>query len=146
MKTKISGADLPLALLLLVVSGASIWGARDLPVGTFTRMGPGFVPVALAGALGLLAICILVQAFISQQRTVTYVPKPILIILCSLGFMAFMLERIGLVPCVFVVAVAASMAQEKVAWRSVITLAAFLAVFCYVLFIWALGLPIPAFF
>jgi Tripartite tricarboxylate transporter TctB family len=145
VRPNLLGSDLPLALLLIAISGASIWSASDLQFGTFTRMGPGFIPIVLAGILLFLAVLILIQGLMTHTDKVRYAVKPLLLILGSLAFMAFALERLGLVICIPVVVVISSLAQGRVSWRPVAALSVFLSVFCYVLFIWALGLPIPAF-
>jgi hypothetical protein len=145
VKPNLRGGDFPLALLLIGISVASIWSARGLEIGTFTRMGPGFVPLALAIFLLVLAVLILIKALTTHAKTVRYAWKPLFIILAGLTFMAVSLERLGLVICVGVLVVIASLAQGRPNWKPTLAVAGFLAVFCYVLFIRALGLPIPAF-
>lgn len=145
MKLDLRGGDLPLALLLMTISGAALWGARDLAVGTFTRMGPGFVPMALAGILMVLAVAILLSGLMTPGQPVRYALAPLLIILGSLAFVAVALERLGLIICIVCLVVLSSLAQKQPAWRAIALLSVFLAVFCYVLFVRALGLPIPAF-
>jgi len=145
MKVNLRGGDLPLGLLLLGFALAAMWNSSELEFGTFTRMGPGFIPMVLAAALSVLALAILIKGLIGQAEPVSYAFKPLAIILAGLAFVAVALDHLGLVICIPVLVVVASMAQGRLAWKPVLALAAFLTVFCYVLFILALGLPIPAF-
>jgi len=145
MKVNLRSGDVPLGLLLMGFALAAMWNLRELEFGTFTRMGPGFIPLVLAGMLLVLALAILIKGLVGHDEAVRYAFKPLAIILAGLAFVAVALDHLGLVICIPVLVIIASTAQGRVQWKPVLALAAFLTAFCCVLFILALGLPIPAF-
>lgn len=144
MRSKFAGGDLPLGLFLIVVAAAAGAAASTLEIGTAARMGPGFIPMALAGLLMVLGVAIAVQGVVASQPAVRYPLRPIATILAGLAFMALFFEALGLVLCIFVLTFVASSAQGRLQVRQVLLLATVLSLFCLSLFVWALGLPIPA--
>ena len=61
MKTKWNRPELLAASAFMATGFGALWVARDYPVGTVTRMGPGFIPIAISVLLILSAAVVAVQ-------------------------------------------------------------------------------------
>ncbi|MBI3107744.1 MAG: tripartite tricarboxylate transporter TctB family protein [Candidatus Rokubacteria bacterium] len=87
------------AVILIVFTLAVIWQARRIPLGTLALPGPGFLPVAAATLLGVLALALLVDTAVRRAdesagggagaaRTPVFV-------MVALVLYALVLERVG---------------------------------------------------
>lgn len=118
--------------------------AADLPLGTATRMGPGFIPIGLCWiGIGLGALLI-VRAFVVDGPPLeSWAWSPLCVITVAIG--AFMVvEKAGLVIAVALVAIVASIANVGDQPRrigEIAILAAILSGFSALVFVEALGLP-----
>ena len=75
----------------------------SLNIGTAGRMGPGYFPLMLAIALGLLAVAIVAIGFIKDGEGPGAANiRGILMVGLGVGFFAFSVRPLGLVPAVFV--------------------------------------------
>jgi hypothetical protein len=134
-----------------VLSGGAflIEALRNLTIGTAFQMGPGYFPALIAAlliivGLGLVGVSLTTrsdpdEAFgkISWRSVGLIVAAPI--------FFALMIRGIGILGTVFATSLLTSLADRAFdPWHS-LALAAVLAIGSYLIFSWALGLPLPAF-
>jgi hypothetical protein len=130
--------------LLMIGLGAFFFiGAADYPMGTVSRMGPGYVPRALGGismGLGLL-ICVGSVRMSGALPRVSW--RAVAAIAASITLFAVLIERAGLVPAVFLASAVAMLGNVDATWRQILITSASIAAICFVLFILLLGLPIP---
>jgi Tripartite tricarboxylate transporter TctB family len=117
-------------------------------MGTPARMGPAFFPFWLGLILFALGLVI---AFIGLREEggkdaefPTYHWKPILFVLGSVVMFGLILKAVGMLIAGFLTVIVSSMGNpEKFHTRDVIFLAIGLVVFCALVFVWGLKLPIP---
>lgn len=132
-----------LAGALFMLFGAVGFGiGLGYPMGSAARMGPGYFPVVLSGAL------FLVGAYLAAKRVRGHVPaasiawRPALAVLAAaLSFAA--VERVGLALSAVVLVLVASLAQPGWRLRREGALALVLACFAVIVFRRLLGMPIP---
>jgi hypothetical protein len=130
--------------------------ARGIPsllpgyaMGTPARMGPGFFPFYLGMILFALGLVIAITGFRHAHGTENsalekYHWKPILYVLGATVLFGIILKPTGMLIAGFVLVVIASMGNpEKFHTRDVILLALGLVIFCALVFVWGLKLPIP---
>jgi len=116
-------------------------------MGTPARMGPGFFPFWLGMILLLLGVII---AF-SGLKPVPNDPgkverfhwKPILFVLFSIVLFGVLLKVIGMLLSGILLVVGASMGSESFNLKKTLILSVFLVVFCALVFVTGLKLPIP---
>jgi len=116
-----------------------------LPIGSALRMGPGYFPIVLSGLLVLLGAAIVARAFVhAEEMPFGAVPWRALglISLATTVFAAF-IEDLGMIPGVFVTTAIASLAGRKIRLSRVLVASALMAVFCTLVFSYAVRLPIP---
>ena len=117
-------------------------------MGTPARMGPAFFPFWLG--LILLALGVLIAILGIREhggpdsKFPTYHWRPILFVLGSVVMFGLILKAVGMLIAGFLVVIVSSMGNpEKFHTRDVIVLAIGLVVFCALVFVWGLKLPIP---
>ena len=117
-------------------------------MGTPARMGPAFFPFWLGLILMGLGIVIAVMGVREKggpdSAFPTYHWRPILFILGSVVMFGLILKAVGMLIAGFLVVLVSSMGNpEKFHTRDVIFLGIGLVVFCALVFVWGLKLPIP---
>jgi Tripartite tricarboxylate transporter TctB family len=138
--------DLICGLVFIVIGLLFAVGSKDLDIGTATRMGPGYFPLVLCGVLILIGVIISAKSFGKPDVDFGVVPwRALFLILPATVFFGLTLRNIGLMPAVFVVALASSFSSSKMKVPLAIALSIGLSIFCAAVFRWGLGLPIPLF-
>ena len=129
-------------ILFIVFGGLALWFGRGYAIGTLSKMGPGFLPVALSIALvGIGAILLLRALAVAGPAIEKSRMLPQLFILAAIVLFALTIESLGLALAVGAVAITASLANRDMHWFETIALAGGLAVLCVVLFVQLLGQP-----
>ncbi len=119
-----------------------LWVARDYPVGTALRMGPGYFPTMLCWLLIVFGSAIgLKGTAIEGEALERWYFKPLLsVVLSFLGF-ALLVERAGLPAAVIASMVIGAFGGPEFRLREQIILAVAFAAVSVGVFIYALGLP-----
>jgi putative tricarboxylic transport membrane protein len=136
------------ALMMLLGLGASLEGQR-YGIGTLTRMGPGFFPVALGVIMVLVGILIAGSAYVSTEAEKEHffpaerqwrgwlciIASPILFILFG--------EYAGLLPATFACVFIAALGDKEATLKSSFILAAGVTFFGILLFSYVLKISFP---
>ena len=117
-------------------------------MGTPARMGPAFFPFWLGLILMALGIFIAVSGLREdggpEARFPKYHWRPILFVLGAVILFGLILKHVGMLIAGFLVVFISSMGNpEKFHTRDVIFLGIGLIIFCALVFVWGLKLPIP---
>ena len=117
-------------------------------MGTPARMGPAFFPFWLGTILAVLGIIIAVQGYRTRGGPESAFPtfhwKPILYVLGAVVLFGLILKPVGmLLSGIILVFIASYGNPEKVSLRATAFLSVGLVVFCALVFVWGLKLPIP---
>ncbi|MCY1665959.1 tripartite tricarboxylate transporter TctB family protein [Rhizobium sp. SL86] len=118
----------------------------DLELGTAFRMGPGYFPLVLSGALILLGATIVVHAFKVEHEAIgTIAWRGLIFILPAPIFFGLTVRGLGFVPALFLAAFVASFASTRMTPLMAVVLSAGLTVFSLLVFTYGLGLPFRTF-
>ena len=118
-------------------------------MGNPARMGPAFFPFWLGLILFVLGFIIALGGFRHESKPGdTEFPKyhwpPILYVLGSVVMFGLILKSVGMLIAGFLLVVISSIGNpEKFHTRDVILLGVGLVIFCALVFVWGLKLPIP---
>jgi putative tricarboxylic transport membrane protein len=124
--------------------GAVVIG-HDYSMGTATKMGPAYFPTVLGYLLALIGAIAVVRAFIQPGTPIgRFAVKNLAIVLGATVLYGLLVRGAGLAVAVFVLVMGSAWASISFRWAPSIVLAIGLAVFSVAVFIWGLGLPIPA--
>jgi hypothetical protein len=137
--------DLLAGLVFVAFGLAFAIGARNYGMGSALRMGPGYVPVALGGALVLLGVVIGVKGVLTGNReALGPIPwRGLILLLAALLFFGFTVRGLGLAPALFVTSFLSALASQRTGLATALVLAAALTLFCCLIFVGGLGLPLP---
>ena len=117
-----------------------------LEIGTAFRMGPGYFPLLLASALVLLGLVILVQATRVEGEPIGLIAwRGMLLILPAPIFFGLTVRGLGFLPSIFLTALIASFASQRMKPGMAILLSAGVTLFSFIVFSYALGLPFQRF-
>ena len=148
--TNFSGNDLAAGMLCLGVALVALLSAQNLRLGTAMRMGPGYLPTALAWILVGFGIALVVMAFLRGREVMeAWRPRPMIAIGASILLFSQAIPVLGLFTTVLATVVVGGLATSESRWHEVVLLALGLALASHLLFIVGLGMPLaswPVFF
>lgn len=139
-----SPQDLGAAAILLAIGIVGVWGANDLNFGTAARMGTGYFPV-------ILSWCIIGFGLILAARSVTIQGpslerlqiRPIGVLVVASLIFGYAIEQFGLAIASAAAIFVATYAKRGAKLKEAVILAIALTAFAIVVFVWALGQPLP---
>ena len=133
------------ASVLVLFALLVIWESRVLPLGTFHRPGPAYVPVLLAALLLILGIFLLLTAGRAPSLSSLHWSewRHALAILLTCAFTVFAIERLGYRLTVLLALIFLVKGVEKRGWISSLTFALCMAFGSYYLFYTLLRVPLP---
>ncbi|TPW31879.1 tripartite tricarboxylate transporter TctB family protein [Pararhizobium mangrovi] len=150
-------------LVTVVGLFAAIRSLASYPLGSASRMGPGYYPMLIGGVLIVLGLCIaFARAF--QQPTGEVVDREamplgeddeeedirsvlrdtapsIVLVPCAIALFGFLLERAGLIPACVGLTVVSVFAASHFSWVRLVELIVAIPIIAYLIFVVGLGLP-----
>jgi hypothetical protein len=124
---------------------ATVVLAREYPLGSAARMGPGYFPTLLGVLLAGIGVLVLIRSLASTGggNVGRLHPWLLLRVLVAVAAFAVLLNPLGLVTTAVIVVLLAASAGHEFRWGEALFAAVALALFSYVLFVWGLNQPIP---
>ena len=135
--------DVSAGLLFIAIAALFALGTQELEFGTARKLGPGAFPLLLAGALGLLGLVIVVQAFRNPATHQMVIPwRGILLIVVAPVVFGLTVRGLGLVASIALVVAISAFASQRMSARLAVMLTVGLTLFCVLVFRIGLGLPL----
>jgi hypothetical protein len=131
--------------LYLTFGAVVLWIARDYPIGSTGRMGPGYFPTVLAVLLMGIGAYIVIRGFARAGEPLgQFAWRGTLCVIAATAAFGYLLERAGMIIALLVLIFgsAAASAQFRLEWRAGL-LALGLVVFCVLVFVRGLGVSMP---
>jgi hypothetical protein len=133
------------AVGLIAIAVAFGWEATNYEMGRAIRMGPGFIPMALAVILGVLGIAVALAGTVKHSGTeagpVSW--RGIVLVCVALVIFGAYGKTLGLVPVVFICSLITALASTRNTLFGAIAISASLAALCWVVFKLGLGMSLP---
>jgi hypothetical protein len=130
-------------LLFIFFGLLAVLVARNYPMGSAVRMGPGYFPTLLGGALAFLGLMIAGRAlWTSGDMVGALALRPLVFVLGATLAFALMVRSLGLVLATFALVVVSSLGGWEFRLREVTILAFVLTGVAVALFVYSLGLPL----
>lgn len=120
--------------------------ASGYEIGSALRMGPGYFPLALAGALVLLGAAIVAKGLRATAPDEPIGAPPwrgLALLLGSVVFFGATVRGLGLAPALLVAIFASALASRRNNPARAAVLAVGLTLFCVLIFVVGLGVPLP---
>lgn len=133
-------------ILFIAFGLGAVWLSWDYPMGKAGRMGPGYFPIVLGWLLAAIGAATLARSFFSTGEPIGKLAfKQLLIVISAIVVFGFIVRGAGIMPAVFLLVMISSFASTKFGWIPMLSMAVGSAVFCWVVFVYLLGLPLQAF-
>jgi putative tricarboxylic transport membrane protein len=131
-------------VLFLLLGVAAVLLSTRYSFGTAIKMGPGYFPTVLGALLSIVGLLAILRSLIRPGARIEPTQwKPLVIILGSALLFGVLVRGAGLLAAVALMVIAGASASHFFQWRNTLWLAAGLTLFCAVVFVKLLGLPIP---
>lgn len=145
--------DFVSGILFAVLGLGALWIAFSYPMGTATRMGPGYMPAVLGGLLAFLGVVIMLKSLdfgasgdsapdFQIGQDLLRLLRPLVFVVTGLLTFAYVLPRYGLVAAVILLVTISAFADYKPRLMTAVPLAVLLAGVTVLIFVRGLGLPI----
>lgn len=132
------------ALIYMALGLAAIFLARDYGMGTALKMGPGYFPSFLGGVLALIGVVSLIRSLVRPGEAIdAFALKPLLLVLGATLLTGFLVRDAGLIVALPLLVMISAYASIKFRWWAALALAIGLTVFCVLIFVKGLGIPLP---
>lgn len=139
-----SPSDFWAGLLFIFFGSLFLYHARGMDFGSALRMGPSFFPIILSGLLVLIGIVTIVRSVIVGGEPITkFALKGMLAITAAGLLFAVLVRGAGIIFAVPALTLISAAASERFHWRTALIMAAILTIFCGVVFVYGLGVPMP---
>ncbi|MDF2117662.1 tripartite tricarboxylate transporter TctB family protein [Roseiarcaceae bacterium H3SJ34-1] len=137
-------ADIEAGLFFTLFGGLTAALSLQYNLGTIAAMGPGLFPLMLGTLLAVIGLVIFIKGILFGGEEARSLPLwPIILITASLLVFAFLLLTVGLTVAVPAQVFIALRASQHFTVKRAIALSLGLLAFCYVVFVYLLGIPVP---
>ncbi len=144
MTSRLNVPDLCFAVFLVALGALAFALSGQLSIGSAAAMGPGYVPRGLSAIVMIYGLALGIRAIFSGRQSFPEIAlRPILLTSAAVALFAVMLPLVGLAITSFAVVICSGFAAYDVRLRENAVVALILSAFGVLLFVKALGLPIP---
>lgn len=136
--------DFWIGVVYVAFGSAAIIVSRNYGMGTALKMGPSYFPTILGGFLIVIGVISLIRSFIKPGRPFgAFAFKGLLLITVSIILFGFIVRGAGLVIALPLLVIISSCASIRFRWKYSLVLAVGLTIFCILVFLKGLGVPLP---
>lgn len=131
--------------IVFVAIGAAFFAiARNYPMGTAGRMGPGYFPAMLAVLLMVVGALVSLQSVLTAPEPMERLDIARLLLICgSVVVFGLLVRTAGIALAAMALVLVSALASRAFDLRWAIPLAVALAAVCALVFVRLLGLPVP---
>jgi hypothetical protein len=142
-----SPKDLLAGLVFVAFGLAFGYASLGYELGSATRMGPGFFPLALAGILTVLGAIIVFKGITAPSASPVG-PTPWFagaLLVAALAVFGLTVRGLGLVPALMIAVFMSAFASRRTGVAGAAVMSVGLTALCVLIFVYALGLPLRMF-
>lgn len=131
-------------VLYIFFGSTALFVGRDYGMGTALRMGPAYFPFMLGGLLIVVGAISMIRSFFVQGTPIgRFALKQLAIVVGSVILFGAIIRGAGLAIALPLLALMSASASARFRWTPSIVMAAGLTVFCMLVFLKGLGVPLP---
>ena len=139
-----STKDFWTGLIYLSFGVSAILIARDYSLGTGGKMGPAYFPTILGGLLVVIGAIAVIRSFVVPGAPIgAFAFKGLILVTVAVLVFGFVVRGAGLVVALPLLVIISAVASSRFRWRPTLIMAAGLTIFCVLVFIKGLGIPLP---
>ncbi len=143
MVTLLRNRDFLAGSLFIAAGAIFFWISRDYGMGSGRRMGPGYFPTVLSVLLMLIGAGVLLASFRSSEQVSGFAWRGFASVILGTVLFGVLIRDAGILIAVAALVLISAAGNPQSRWLPIGGLAIGMAVFCYGVFVKALGLPIP---
>jgi hypothetical protein len=131
-------------LIYIFFGSSAILIARDYGMGTAIKMGPAYFPSILGGLLLVIGAIAVIRSFIVPGAPISaFAFKGLALVSVSVLVFGFVVRGAGLAVALPLLVIISAYASARFRWRPTLIMAAGLTIFCVLVFLKGLGIPLP---
>ena len=135
--------DLLAGLIFSLIGLAVVIIARNYPMGTLVRMGPGYYPIIIGALTILVGLGLIVKSLVETPEPLpNFALRPFVFLLGAIIIFALTLEHFGLVISTLLLVIFSRLAARPVKWIGTLVLSACLVPIAVLIFWYLLRLPL----
>jgi putative tricarboxylic transport membrane protein len=139
-----SGKDFWAGVIYIFFGASAIIVARDYGMGTGGRMGPGYFPTILGVLLTAIGAIAVVRSFIVPETPIgAFSFKGLTLVTASVLMFGIIVRGAGLAVALPLLVIISAGASTRFRLWPTLLMAAGLTIFCVLVFIKGLGIPLP---
>ena len=131
-------------LIYLFVGCGALIISRDYDMGTALKMGPAYFPTILSVLLMGIGIISVLRSFLKSGSPIGVVAwKGLVLIVASTILFGMIVRGAGLIIALPLLVIVSASASARFSWKTTLAEAVGITVFCIVVFLKGLGVPLP---
>jgi hypothetical protein len=131
-------------LIYLFVGSGALIISRDYGMGTALKMGPAYFPTLLSVLLMVIGIISVLRSFFKSGSPIGVVAwKGLILIVASTLLFGMIVRGAGLLLALPLLVIVSASASARFSWKTSLAEAVGITVFCIVIFLKGLGVPLP---
>jgi len=131
-------------LIYLFVGSGALIISRDYDMGTAVKMGPAYFPTVLSVMLMVIGIISVLRSFFKSGSPIGVVAwKGLVLIVASTLLFGMIVRGAGLLLALPLLVIVSASASARFNWKTSLAEAVGITVFCIVIFLKGLGVPLP---
>jgi len=131
-------------LIYLFVGSGALIISRDYDMGTAVKMGPAYFPTLLSVLLMVIGIISVLRSFFKSGSPIGVVAwKGLVLIVVSTLLFGMIVRGAGLIIALPLLVIVSASASARFSWKTSLAEAVGITVFCIVIFLKGLGVPLP---
>ena len=139
-----SSTDFWTGLIYLFFGVSAILIARDYGMGTGGKMGPAYFPTILGGLLVVIGAIAVIRSFVVRGAPIgAFAFKGLALVIVSVLVFGFIVRGVGLAVALPLLVIVSAVASSRFRWRPTLIMTAGLTIFCVLVFLKGLGIPLP---
>ena len=131
-------------LIYLFVGSGALIISRDYDMGTAVKMGPAYFPTILSVLLMGIGVISVLRSFLKSGTPIGVVAwKGLLLIVASTLLFGVIVRGAGLLLALPLLVIGSALASTRFSWKTSLIEAVGITVFCILIFLKGLGVPLP---
>lgn len=131
-------------LIYIFFGVSAVLIARDYGMGTGVKMGPAYFPTILGGLLSAIGAIAVIRSFIVPGTPISaFAFKGLVLVCVPVLLFGLIVRGAGLAVALPLLVVISAAASVRFRWRPTLIIAAGLTIFCVLVFLKGLGIPLP---
>ncbi|WP_051904119.1 tripartite tricarboxylate transporter TctB family protein [Neorhizobium vignae] len=139
-----SPQDFGAGILFILFGAVGLYVGSDLSFGSARNMGPGYFPMIICGLIALIGLIVTAKSLAIEGPAIERIRfRPIIFILLAIAAFGILISEIGAVISSILLIMFAAYARRDVNPIETVVFAVTTAAFVVIIFVYALGQPMP---